>query len=145
MDLDMAIGKIWRILRKNLKFLPYRPTLPRSSLQQTWSQGWLHPTFSSLSLRNSWRKFSGVMRSGSFCTKQAPNRKNDIVWGPAKTRNVVACKKAHQAKVMAWVGIVDGKVLPVQWFDGSVNSNKYLSMLKTMVWPAVRGRSSRNQ
>ena len=31
------------------------------------------------------------------------------------------CNKAHGAKVMAWVGIVDGQVLPVHWFQGSVD------------------------
>ena len=44
---------------------------------------------------------------------------------------------------MAWVGIVDGKVLPVHWFQGSVDSPTYLNMLKTMVWPAIRGQATR--
>ena len=34
----------------------------------------------------------------------------------------MACKKAHGAEVMPFVGFVDGKVLPVQWFEGSVDS-----------------------
>ena len=80
-----------------------------------------------------------------FVLNQAPNRKNDVVWGPENTRNVVACKKAHGAKVMAWVGIVDGKVLLVHWFQGSVDSAAYLNMLQTMVWPAIRGKATRHQ
>ena len=68
-----------------------------------------------------------------------------MVWGPEKTRNLVPCKKAHQAKVMAWVGIANGRVLPVYWFEGSVNSDKYLTMLQTMVWPAIRARATRDQ
>ena len=43
-----------------------------------------------------------------------------VVWGLENPDVVVPCKKAHGAKVMAWVGIVDGQVLPVHWFSGSV-------------------------
>ena len=68
-----------------------------------------------------------------------------MVWGPEKTRNLVPCKKAHQAKVIAWVGIVNGRVLPVYWFEGSPTSNKYLIMLETMVWPAIRAKATRDQ
>ena len=44
---------------------------------------------------------------------QAPNWKNNVTWGPENTQNVVDCKKAKVAKVMTWMGIVDGQVLPV--------------------------------
>ena len=46
---------------------------------------------------------------------------------------------------MAWVGVVDGRVLPVHWFTGSVNAAAYLEMLQTVVWPAVRGSASKKQ
>ena len=63
-------------------------------------------------------------------------------WAPENPNTVVQCKKAHGAKVMAWVGMVDGKVLPVYWFEGSVDGEAYLDMLRTVVWPAVRSRST---
>ena len=65
-----------------------------------------------------------------FVLHQSPNRKNDVFWGPQSTENVVACKKAHGAKVMAWAGLVDGKVLPIHWFEGSVDAAAYLTMLQ---------------
>ena len=46
---------------------------------------------------------------------------------------------------MAWVGVVDGRVLPVHWLTGSVNAAAYLQMLQTVVWPAVRGSASKKQ
>ena len=59
-------------------------------------------------------------------------------WAPENPNTVLQCEKAHGAKVMAWVGMVDGKVLPVHWFEGSVDGDVYLDMLKTMVWPAAQ-------
>ena len=41
----------------------------------------------------------------------------DVGWGLENPDVVVPCNKAHGAKVMAWVGIVDGQVLPVHWFS----------------------------
>ena len=77
--------------------------------------------------------------------EQAPNKKNDVMWAPKDHNNVVPCKKAHGAKVMAWVGILDGRVLPVHWFQGSVDAKAYLEMLKEVVWPAIRGRATRRE
>ena len=58
------------------------------------------------------------MREKWFVLNQAPNSKKDVMWGPENPNRVVACKKAHGAKVMAWVGIVDGQILPVHWSTG---------------------------
>ena len=51
--------------------------------------------------------------------------------------------KQGKKKVMCWVGLVNGKILPIHWFeeDGqpvSVNGDKYLDLLVETVWPAVR-------
>ena len=40
---------------------------------------------------------------------------------------------------------MDGKVLPVHWFQGSVDAKAYLEMLKAVVWPAIRGRDTRRE
>ena len=61
------------------------------------------------------------------------------------TENVASCRKAHGAKVMAWVGMVDGKVLPVHWFQGSVDAAAYLEMLRTVVWPAIKSLATRKR
>ena len=48
-----------------------------------------------------------------FVLTPAPNRKNTVYWCPSNPHNIVPCKRAHGEKVMVWVGIVDGKCLPV--------------------------------
>ena len=40
---------------------------------------------------------------------------------------------------------MDGRVLPVHWFQGSVDAKAYLEMLKEVVWPAIRGRATRRE
>ena len=64
---------------------------------------------------------------------------------PKLARPLQEGPKAHGQKLMAWVGLVDGKSLPVHWFHGSVNSDAYLKMLKTVMWPAVKARATRQQ
>ncbi|KAF0292002.1 hypothetical protein FJT64_016980 [Amphibalanus amphitrite] len=80
-----------------------------------------------------------------FVLHPSPNMKNTVCWSPENPNKLVPCKKAQGQKVMAWVGVVDGKCLPVHWFTGSVNSDAYLEMLQTVVWPAVRARATRHQ
>jgi hypothetical protein len=80
-----------------------------------------------------------------FVLTPTPNRKNVVHWCPSNPHNIVPCKKAHGEKVMAWVGIVDGKCLPVHWFEGSVNAESYLKMLQTVMWPAVKSMATRKR
>ena len=142
--LGMSFGKIWRILRKTLKLKAYRPHLTQllSPLNME----------ARLAACNFWLTFSEdqfekILFSDEkwFVLHQSPNRKNDVFWGPEGTENLVACKKAPGAKVMAWAGLIDGKVLPIHWFEGSVNAASYLAMLKGLVWPAVRASATRKQ
>ena len=74
--------------------------------------------------------------------KPHPNRKNDVYWSETNPNNIHEVKDQGAVKIMAWVGIVDGQVLPVHWFQGSVTGQSYLDMLKNVVWPAVRGKST---
>ena len=141
-QLDLSFGSVWKILRKILKFRPYKPQLAQVLSPANKSA---RLAASEFFLSFSEEQFEKFLWSDEkwFVLNQAPNRKNDVVWGPEGTRNVVSCKKAHGAKVMAWVGIVDGQVLPVHWFQGSVDSSTYLSMLKDKVWPAIRSKATR--
>lgn len=48
--------------------------------------------------------------------------------------------------MIAWVGIVDGRILPVVWFEGSVNSIVYLEqVLKNSMWNSVKNLAARRQ
>lgn len=53
--------------------------------------------------------------------------------------NVIKFKKTKGEKVMAWVGIVDGIILYVEWFETPVKCDVYLEkVLKNSIWPAVK-------
>ena len=140
-ELAMPYGKVWKILRKDLKFKPFRPHLSQI-LSPANIEVRVAGSIFLLSFTED--QFERILWSDEkwFVLDQAPNRKNGVIWGPQNTRNVVPCKKAHGQKVMAWVGIIDGSVLPVHWFEGNVTSSSYLDMLKTKVWPAIRFRAT---
>ena len=59
-----------------------------------------------------------------------------------RNRKVARIPNLLAAFSMAWLGIVDGKCLQAQWFDGAVDGAAYLEMLKTVVWPAVRHQAT---
>ena len=141
-QLGMSFGKIWTILRKNLNWKPYRPHLGQI-LSQANMDSRLAACRFWISFPEAW--FEKVLWSDEkwFVLNQSPNRKNEVIWAPENPNTVVQCKKAHGAKVMAWVGMIDGKVLPVHWFVGSVDGPAYLDMLRRIVWPAVKGLATR--
>ena len=41
--------------------------------------------------------------------------------------------------------MVDGRCLPVVWFQGSVDGQVYLELLKNTLWPAVRANATRKK
>ena len=43
---------------------------------------------------------------------------------------------------MAWVGIVNGRVLPIHWFDGNVTAEPYLKMLKMLFGQLFGGKKT---
>ena len=141
----LSVGTVWNILRRQLKWKCYRPhrvqclSPANKEARLSACQFWL--TFS-----EEW--FERVIWTDEkwFVLEQSPNSQNDRYWAPKNRHNVVECKKAHGAKVMAWVGIIDGRCLPVVWFNGSVNGEVYLNqVLKTTVWPSVKNIATRKQ
>ena len=143
-QLRMSFGKVWRILRKTLKWKPYRP-----HLCQVLSPANMQSRLAACEfwLTHDERWFERVLWSDEKCfvLKPAPNRKNEVIWAPENPHNIVECKKAHGEKVMAWVGIVDGRCLKVHWFEGTVDGAAYLNMLQTVMWPSVRFQATRRQ
>ena len=143
--LNLSIGTVWKILRKNLKWKAFKPhkvqvlsaanRLARMSACEYW-----------LTFPETW--FERVIWTDEkwFVLRSPPHSQNDRYWAPVHRHEVVECKKAHGEKMMAWVGIVDGRCLPVVWFTGSVNGDVYLNqVLKATVWPALRSIATRRQ
>ena len=83
---------------------------------------------------------------GRVLKRSGLKKKTNRFWAPFNPHDVIQCKKAHGKKAMCWVGTVDGRCLPVVWFEGSVDSKVYLErVLKGAVWPSVRGVATRKQ
>lgn len=135
-QLKIAVGKVWKILRRKLGWKPYHPHLA-PLLTPAHQTSRLEACKFWLQQPEEW--FERVIWSDEkwFVLTPAPNRKNTVFWSAEHPHKIVPCKSAHGQKVMAWVGIVDGRCLPVHWFVGSVNGESYLEMLQTVMWPAV--------
>ena len=50
-----------------------------------------------------------------FVLHQAPKAKNDKMWAPSDPHDEVACKRQGHLKVMAWRGLIDGRMMEVRW------------------------------
>ena len=136
-ELALSYGRIWRILKQDLKWKAYKPHLAQA-LSSSNKISRLQACEFWLSQPEDW--FQKVIWTDEkwFVLKQAPNRQNSRCWAPSHPHEIIDCKKAHGQKVMAWVGMVDGRILPVVWFEGSVTSTVYLEqVLKSSVWPTV--------
>ena len=141
--LNMSYGTVWRILRKTMQWKPYKPHLTHV-LTQAHKDSRLAACEFWLTFDDTW--FQRVIWSDEkwFVLRQSPNKQNTRFWAPKNPKNVLECKKAYGEKAMAWVGMVDGRILPVVWFEGSVNSEVYLEqVLKNAVWNAVKGVATR--
>lgn len=143
-QLGMSYGKVWTVLRRNLGWKPYRPHLA-PALTPAHQVSRLEAC--SFWLKHSEDWFESVIWSDEkwFVLTPVPNRKNTVCWAPSNPHRIIPCKIPHGKKVMAWVGIVDGRCLPVHWFKGSVNAEAYLEMLQTVLWPAVMTVATKKQ
>ena len=73
-----------------------------------------------------------------FVLRQPPNRQNERYWAPSDPEVEVPCKEQGGKKVMAWVGVVAGRVI-LHWFPSnvSVNGERYLQMLQQVLEPLL--------
>ena len=144
-EMNLSFGTIWRILRKVLKWKAYRPHLVQVLSPANMESRVAACSFW-LSFEEEW--FERVLWSDEkwFVLQNSPNKQTNRFWAPLNPHDVIQCKKAHGKKAMCWVGIVDGRCLPVVWFEGSVDSKVYLEkVLQGAVWPSVKGVATRKQ
>ena len=141
----MSVGKIWTILKKDLGWKPYRP-ITVQMLNPNNMEARLAACQFWLTFPTSWFDQQVIWSDEKwFVLIKAPNKKNSVCWAPANPHNLVQCKKQGRKKVMAWSKMVDGKILPVFWFEGSVNGEVYLDMIKRTIWPSIKARSTRRR
>ena len=72
-----------------------------------------------------------VVRSKSvgFKATRRPNRQNERYWAPEDPNIEVECSVQGRTKLMAWVGLIEGKAF-VHWFDNnsSMKTNTLLNV-----------------
>ena len=144
-DLGMSKTTIWRILRVDLKWKSYKPSIGQvlteadKARRLTACQWFLNQS------EDFFEKQVIFSDEKYFVLQQGPNKQNDQTWAPINPHIFEACKIQGGKKAMCWTGLVDGKVLGPFWLEGSMDAGVYRELLEDFVWPAVRGFASRKQ
>ena len=143
-ELGLSYGTVYRILKQKLSWKPYKIrrvqclTDAQVESRLTACKFWLE-------FQEEWFERIIWTDEKMFVLVSEPHRQNDRVWALVSPNKVAACKKTTGTKCMAWTGMVNGKCLPVVWFEGSVNGQVYLELLQNTLWPAVRASATRKQ
>ena len=141
-ELQLSHTSIWRCLRLQLKWKPYKPLRVNMLSEQNKRDRvefcqWFLAQGEDFAERVLWSDEKW------FVLHPAPNTQNDIIWAPWHPEEEVECRRQGDSKVMAWCGMVDGRMLQVRWMvdeagrPASVNGDRYQALLQE-VWPEVR-------
>ena len=74
-----------------------------------------------------------------FVLRPHPNKQNSRFWSCTNPHLYDDSVKQGAEKTMAWAAVVNGRILPIVWFQEgqSVNAEIYLNLLQNDMWPAV--------
>ena len=75
-----------------------------------------------------------------FVLKSSPNSQNGRHWSPVNPFDNVPCPDQSMAKVMCWVGMVDGLIICPIWVEGSMDQYVYQEMIEEHVLPEIRNK-----
>ena len=143
--LGLSVWTIWTILRKVLKWRSYRErhVQPLSETHKAQRRTFCRKM---KEMGDQFPKQIIFSDEKWFELVPHPNKQNTRTWAPCQPDKVRECRVQGGSKVMAWVGVVGKKVLPVHWFEQKkgVNGESYLQLLKDTVWPAVKSVATRN-
>ena len=149
-DLNLSFHTIWFILRKCLHWRAYRPhkvnrLTERNKEDRLTFAHWL------LAQPEGFEQKICFSDEKWFVLHPTPNSQTDRIWAPWDPEEEVACRFQGDSKVMAWVALVDERVLTVRWMEdeqgrpAAVNGERYLRMLREEVWPEMRIRAGRQR
>ena len=143
--LGFSVRKIWIILRQVLKWKSYTPHVS-ACLTESNKQNRLRAAEWFLTHDSQFFEDKIIWSDEKyFVLKQGPNKSVDRVWAPVNPYLNVECKTQSQQKIMAWVGLFEGKVIGPFWIEGTMNKEVYHDLLKNKIWPAIRSKVTRNQ
>lgn len=135
----------WRILRKRLKWYPYKPhkvvdlTDEHRAGRKEFCE-WMASQPEGFATNVIWSDEKW------FQLQAPPNVQNERYWYPHDPEVEAECRVQGGHKVMAWAGLFRGKVI-IHWFENgkSVNGETYLQMLQQDIWPRVSRTVSQHQ
>lgn len=135
---DISFSTAYTILKKKLGYKPYKP---KTVVELTNRHKDNRVSFCQWLLQQdlNFPEFCLWSDEKWFVLKQRPNKQNERYWAPVDPDVKVQCNVQGGEKVMAWCGLIMGKII-IHWFESgtSVNGFNYLQMLKNVVWPKIR-------
>ena len=144
-EVDMSYKTTWKIMRKELSLYPYKPKKVQPLTQAHKNQ---RIAFSDWISQKTPEFIDCVIFSDEKLWEEKihPNRQNERYWGKVDPEVEVDCKVQGGKKIMSWAAMINGQVI-LHWFppNTSVNQDVYLDMLKSVLWPAVKGVATRKQ
>ena len=146
-ELDMCYSTVWKILRVDLHWYPYKPkrvnklTDDQKIARVEFCERFLQQPdgFSDIVVWSDEKIFRLVTR---------PNSQNERYWAPKGEDPLVEeeCRVQGGESVMAWAMIVDG-VVSVYWHPPGtrVDQHVYLRMLQEFMLPKIADRERRDE
>ena len=144
-ELELSVGTVWKIMRKELKLYPYKPknVVP---LTKAHKQGRLE--FRHWLLEQPDEFPNQVIWSDEklWEEKVRPNKQNERYWGLCDPEVEDENRVQGGKKIMSWGGLINGKVI-LHWFDfgDNINQQLNLNMLRTVLWPKVQSVATRKR
>ena len=142
-SLEISFSCVYRFLRKKLHSKPFRSHKVQTLTEMHMTQRlhfcqWWQQQPDQFSQKVLWSDEKW------FVKKTAPNRQNERCWALVHPHEYVEHQQQGGEKMMAWVGIVDGEILPVYWFRDahgnavSVQGESYPRMFNEHVYPCIK-------
>ena len=146
-ELGLSFGSIWFILRRHLKWRPYKykkvnKLTPQNEEARRIFCSWI------LAKEVGFEQKIIFSDEKMFVLNPAPNMQNNRIWAPFDPDEEAVCRVQSSSKVMCWAAMVGDSVLTLRWMDDdhrprTVTGDSYLEMLRKEVWPEIRGLATR--
>ena len=109
-DLGMSKTTLWRILRVDLKWKAYKPSIGHVLTETDKDRRLAACQWFINQPEEFFEKQVIFSDEKYFVLQQGPNKQNDQSCAPTNPHKLEACKIQGGKKAMCWTGLVDGKV-----------------------------------
>lgn len=131
-------SSVHNILRSDLNFKPYRLRL----VQELQDKDYLERVLACETFleRGMDRMVSRILFSdeANFFTDGYVNRHNCIIWDESRPEDHFTTNSLSAQKVCVWGALSSTTLIGPYFFDGTINAEKYTTMLREYALPAIR-------